>query len=874
MPLSPGTRIGPYEVTTQIGAGGMGEVYRARDAKLNRDVAIKVLPSAVAGDVDRLARFQREAQLLAALNHPNIAHIYGLEGQDESFGLSALVMELVEGETLSDRLAGGPLEVPEAIEIARQIALGLEAAHTSNVVHRDLKPANVKVRRDGVVKILDFGLAKTLTAPPVGDVSQTPTMTSPAMLTNSGVVLGTAAYMSPEQARGRPVSTRTDVWAFGCVLYEMLTGRSAFGGPTVPEALARVLERDPDWSALPNATPARLRLLLGRCLQKDPAKRLPDIGDARRELEELTAQRPFVHLTMGAAKTIPAAVALLAVAGVIAYVWLRPAPRRVTDRSEWVQLTNLDSATQPALSPDGKVLAFIRGQGTFTTDGQIYVKLLPTGEPIPLTNDMARKMSPAFSRDGSQVAYTVRSGQRGELWDTWIVGALRGEPRQWHTNASGLTWIDRNRLLFSKFMSNGSMRIVTSTESRTDERDVYVPNSTGMAHRSYLSPDANSVAIVEMGETGAWLPCRVVPLSGGTPGEPIGPHKSRCTVAAWSPDQQWIYMSADAGDGFHLWRQRFPGGQPEQLTSGPTQEEGIALAPDGQSVITSMGLRLRSLWIHDAAGDRQISLEGYALLPIFSPDGQRLYYRTTSGADSGVSVSELWLADITTGRAERVLPGLKITGYSVSGDGRVLAAVVEEDGKTRLWIASADGRTPPHRIEGAEGDMPGFGPSGVLLFRPSGTGAIFRTRDDGSDRQRVSDVGVGTFPTVSPDGQWFAVEIAAELRVYSLDGKQRILVRKGGGRLRWAPDGQHVYLNTTTADASGFAVGTTYVLPLPAGSMLPRVPNGGFISDAELRAQPGVQIIPYGDVTPGPTAGVYAFSRVTTTRNLYRIPLP
>jgi serine/threonine protein kinase len=254
MTLPVGSRIGPYEVLAAIGAGGMGEVYRARDIKLNRDVAIKVLPSAVAGDGDRLARFHREAQLLATLNHPNIAHIHGLE---DSTGIPALVMEFVDGDTLADRVAGG-LPVGKALAIAREIARGLEAAHAANVVHRDLKPANVKIRQDGAVKILDFGLAKALdpAAPPSG-LSQAETMTSPAMMTQAGVILGTAAYMSPEQARGKPVDKRSDIWAFGCVLYEMLTGRTAFGADTVPESLGRILEREPDWSALPSATPER-----------------------------------------------------------------------------------------------------------------------------------------------------------------------------------------------------------------------------------------------------------------------------------------------------------------------------------------------------------------------------------------------------------------------------------------------------------------------------------------------------------------------------------------------------------------------------------------------------------------------------------------
>jgi eukaryotic-like serine/threonine-protein kinase len=264
MALGPGARLGPYEIQSAIGAGGMGEVYRARDARLKREVALKILPESFASDPDRLARFQREAQVLASLNHPNIAAIHGLE---ESGGTRSLVMELVEGPTLADRIAQGPIPVDEALTIAKQIAEALEAAHDQGIIHRDLKPANIKLRPDGMVKVLDFGLAKALE--PTGtrvDATASPTITSPAMMTGVGVLLGTAAYMSPEQARGKAVDKRTDIWAFGCVLYEMLTGKRAFAGDEIPDTLANVLTREPDWNALPAKTSARLRELLSRCL--------------------------------------------------------------------------------------------------------------------------------------------------------------------------------------------------------------------------------------------------------------------------------------------------------------------------------------------------------------------------------------------------------------------------------------------------------------------------------------------------------------------------------------------------------------------------------------------------------------------------------
>ncbi|HZM63025.1 MAG TPA: serine/threonine-protein kinase, partial [Vicinamibacterales bacterium] len=291
MALAPGTRRGPYEITGKIGAGGMGEVYRARDVKLNRDVALKVLPEPFASDPERLARFEHEAKTLAALNHAHIAHIHGLEQSD---GVHALVLEFVDGPTLADRIARGPIRINEAFPIARQIAGALEAAHRQGIIHRDLKPANIKIRPDGTVKVLDFGLAKALAPTGAGTAAATesPTITSPALMTGLGVILGTPAYMSPEQARGQAIEKCTDIWAFGCVLFEMITGRRAFSGATISDTLASVLGRSPDWTALPVATPPPLRHVLERCLEKDPKDRWRDIGDVRIALDDAEDWRP------------------------------------------------------------------------------------------------------------------------------------------------------------------------------------------------------------------------------------------------------------------------------------------------------------------------------------------------------------------------------------------------------------------------------------------------------------------------------------------------------------------------------------------------------------------------------------------------------
>ena len=288
MALAPGIRLGAYEVSALIGAGGMGEVYRAHDTTLNRGVALKVLPELFAADPDRLARFRREAQTLASLNHPHIAAIYGFESSTGVSGfnrtLHALVLELVEGPTLADRLIHGRLSLDEALLVARQITEALEAAHDKGIVHRDLKPANIKITPQGVVKVLDFGLAKATSGDgSVPDLTQSPTVTG----TRAGVILGTAAYMSPEQARGQSVDKRADIWAFGCVLFEMLTGRAPFARDTLTDTFAAIVDREPSWQSLPPATPDRIRDLLRRCLQKDPSRRLRDIGDAHLEIDDV-----------------------------------------------------------------------------------------------------------------------------------------------------------------------------------------------------------------------------------------------------------------------------------------------------------------------------------------------------------------------------------------------------------------------------------------------------------------------------------------------------------------------------------------------------------------------------------------------------------
>jgi serine/threonine protein kinase len=426
-----GRKFGPYEIASLLGAGGMGEVYRAHDIKLGRDVAIKTLPYEFAGEPERLARFRREARTLASLNHPNIAAIYGLE---ESGDVDCLVLELVEGETPK-----GPLPIAQALDRARQVAEALEAAHANGIIHRDLKPSNVKVTPQDRVKVLDFGLAKAIWGPEMNqDLSAAASGSGSQSL--PGHIVGTPGYMSPEQASGGDVDERTDVWAFGCLLYELLTGRRAFSGESTEDTIAAVLEREPDWDALPAKTPAKVRELLRQCLQKNAGRRLQHIADARRTIEEVQrGSKRWQIVTAGAA---------IGITVLLTALWMR-GPARPLDRSQWVQLTKFpDSVTQPALSPDGRIVAFIRGNSTFAGPGQIYVKALPDGEPIQLTHDGFVKMGPAFSPDGSHIAYTTVDWEFS--WDTWTVPVRGGEPQLLLKNASGLEWCGRRQILFSE----------------------------------------------------------------------------------------------------------------------------------------------------------------------------------------------------------------------------------------------------------------------------------------------------------------------------------------------------------------------------------------------------------------------------------------
>ena len=487
-----GTTFGSYRVLEKLGEGGMGQVYRAHDTTLNRDVALKILPEAVAADADRLARFTREAQTLAALNHHNIAHIHGVE---DSGGVRALVMELVEGEDLSERIAHGAIPIDEALAIARQIADALEAAHDQGVVHRDLKPANVKVRPDGTVKVLDFGLAKATDPRGSSVVANSPTFTSPAM-TAAGIILGTAAYMSPEQARGKSVDKRADIWAFGVVVYEMLTGRAGFGGETITDILAAVVSREPDWTALPAATPASIKRLLARCLEKDPKRRLRDIGDARLEIDQAPddargREIATVSPRRSRGRSIVLAIATLAALGIgaAAGIWWQ-ASRDTAVSWSATQIGGPRITLLPRLSPDRRMLAFIT-----ISDGQSQLAVMDTssGDWSQLTT--ARGVGPiifaSWSRDGTRI-YFDRFNANGR--QIYSISPLGGEPRLVLDNGFSASPLPDGSLLFLRLTSDGFNQLHRYWDNgRIQAFPVHVHTSFAPALRAF--PDGREAAL-------------------------------------------------------------------------------------------------------------------------------------------------------------------------------------------------------------------------------------------------------------------------------------------------------------------------------------------------------------------------------------------
>ena len=880
-----GRQFGTYTILELLGSGGMGDVYRARDGQLDRDVAIKILPPLFIEDSDRLARFEREARILASLSHPHIGAIYGLERVD---GVPALVLELVDGPTLAERLSHGALDIADALVIAIQIADGLDVAHRQGIIHRDLKPANIKVTAAGFVKLLDFGLAKGVER----DDSSAGSSAATASVTTSapGAILGTAAYMSPEQARGEPVDARSDLFSFGAVLYEMVTGRRAFNGDTPSAVFQAILNGTPAPPRTINSrVPAALEHVVMRLLARERTARPQAASDVRSDLQLLARE-----LESGSHRRLRrwgraggAAVAVILI-GIGIWTTRRPEPGAAVER-EYFQLTHFaDSATSPALSGDGRMLTFKRGPSTFGGPGQIYVKALPDGEPIPLTSDRLEKMDPVFSPDNSTIAYTTRRSQF--VWETWIVPVRGGEPRQWLRNASGLSWLRGRRLMFSEQTGGLQMRVTIADEQRNAARVLYSPaGEHGMAHRSAVSPGGAWVLVAEM-DAPVWQPCRLVPSNGQSAGRRVGPD-GQCTSAAWSPDGRWMYFSSNSTGAFHLWRQQFPNGVPEQLTHGPTEEEGIAPDPDGRSLLTSVGTRHRSIWVHDERGEREVSQEGYAFVPAIPnggasqplpADGRSVFYLVRRGAvrfsGPGERVGELWATDLGSGHHRSILPGRQVIGYDVSRDGRQLVfAALDERGTSHLWLTRLDGPDTPRQLAEFEADSPRFDAAGDIFCRGTDNGSrfIYRIREGHAPEKAVQQP-VLFFQSTSPDGAWLIAQVQPADRQ---DGYQvTVALATAGGppvplchpcEVDWTSSGRSLIVRL-----GGPAVPIkTVVVALKPGTTLPPWPARGIRSPEDVSRLRNAREVP-GWIYPSDSGSTYVFTRSTVQRNIHRVPLP
>ena len=750
-----GHAIGAYHLDALLGAGGMGEVYRSRDARLGRDVAIKVLPRAFTSHPDRLARLEREARMLAALNHPNICAIYGFEQAD---GIRFLVLELVEGETLAFRIAqgrarsaGAGLPLPEAVTIARQIADALEIAHDKGIVHRDLKPANVKITPEGIVKVLDFGLAKAVMADgSSADITQAPT--APEGEPRRGAVIGTPAYMSPEQARGLPVDKRTDIWAFGCVLYEMLTGRVAFAGDTTSDSIAKVLEREPDWSALPSATPASVRRLLLRCLTKDPKKRLRDIGDVRIEIDAMDEVLPGAAATAvptargrSSAAALPW-VALVMVAGAfLTWEALRPEmtePNPLAGATFSRVTTWAGGEEQAEISPDGRWVAFVGDRlGQF----DVWVSQLGTGEFQNLTEDFDPMATPGnllrslgFNGEGSEIWFSPSGNPAGEKVLMALTG---GSPRPFlERGKSTPSWSADNAQLAFIGATTAGDPLFLADRTGADAQPVVTSRDQGPeaffkegthTHNPVWSPDGQWIYFVHgTGPSGRMDVWRMKPSGEGR--EQLTHQQPDVNFLAPLDLRTVLYVArAEDWSGPWLWALDVESRVTRRVTVGLEQYVSVSASRNGRRVVATVANPTASLWRvplraelveEQDAGPYPVPAER-ALAPRFN--GSSLFYLSLSTRGTG---DGLWR--VQNGKKFEVRKGadtVMTEPAAVSPDGSRVAVVVRQEGKRRIAVMSADGTNS--RTLAASIEIQGVVGQSAADWSPDGTRIVTGGRD-------------------------------------------------------------------------------------------------------------------------------------------------
>ena len=811
-----GKTLSHYKVLEKIGQGGMGEVYRAEDTNLSREVAIKVLPEQFTQDPQRLARFEREAKLLASLNHPNIAAIHSFEHSDE---IHFLVLELVPGETLAERVAKGPVPVEEALEVCRQIAEGVEAAHEKGVIHRDLKPANVKVTPEGKVKILDFGLAKAFEVePPVTDISQSPTLTEE--MTRAGVILGTAAYMSPEQARGKPVDKRADVFAFGAVLYELLTGKRAFEGETVTDVLAKVLEGEPKWDALPGVLPSTIRFLISRCLKKDPGKRLQHIDGARILIEEaLTGDTMASEIGLGGAiqpvlwkRAIPWGIAVVAVMVAGLALWSLTSPRTnplakfVIATSPSAPLSNSSTTNELAISPDGRHIVYV---GVKESTPQLYMRSLDELEATPIPGTEGVHGQSSFSPDGESLAFFAGGHlKRGSLTGGPPI-ALCDVTRGFNAGS----WGPGDQIVFN---SGGSLHRVSAAGGEPESlANPDFDKGEGSYRDPQILPGGKSVLltvnlgdrrfqiaalsletgektiVVEGGSEAHYLPTghlvyvgapgtlMAVPFdleSVNVTGDPVllleGVRQNAVADYALSEQGMLIYVLGGTGGTRSLIsvdRQ----GRTQPLTETKSEFVLPRFSPDGETVAVMIGGG-RDVWTYETARGTltpfALETPGQHRSPIWTRDGKRITFSVaTPNGDFGI----YWAPADGSGEAEQLTSGERIqipTSWS-RDDELVYTEGLPNNGD--IWVLPLEGERKPQKFLATEFNErdPIFSPDGrwiAFISDRSGQDQVYLTQYPGPGGIVPISAEGGTEPMWAPSGTELFYRNGAEMMLVSI----------------------------------------------------------------------------------------------------------